>query len=100
LSSDQLALNLDPNSFSWWVNSFLNPPAPPWKSTQFGATQRAIMDELYTYLWGYWSWAQASGNNPTQWVGQSDSPTVQNPFFKAVQDSQANVDTFTGNLIK
>src|SRR5439155_12156376 len=100
LSSDQLTLNLDPYSFGWWVNDFLKTPPPPLKNSQFGATQRAILDEFYTYMWGYWSWAQASTNNPTAWVGQSDSPAVQNPFFRVVIDSQVEIETFTGNLIK
>src|SRR5438046_10367076 len=55
LTQDQQNLNLNPETFGDWVSQFLSAPPPP--NPKFAATQRAIVDEFYNYLWSYWSWA-------------------------------------------
>ncbi len=100
LSSDQLALNLDPSSFGDWVNQFLQPPAPP--HPKFHASQQAVVDEMYTFLSSYVLWATGDSNHvpmipPFDGSGQSSAP--QFPYYSVLPDSRASLGSFTGNLI-
>jgi hypothetical protein len=39
------------DDFGSWVAEFLKPPAP--EDPKFGATQQAVVNEFYSFLWGY-----------------------------------------------
>jgi type II secretory pathway pseudopilin PulG len=97
--SDNSDSALTPGSFGWWVNEFLyncpNPPPP--NHPTFDATKRAVVDLFYSYMWSYWSWATAP---PAPGFPGGTIASPQNPFFKTVKDNQAQMETFTGNLIK
>ena len=100
LSSDQLNLNLDPDSFGWWVNGFLQPPAP--LNPKFHATQQAVIDEMYTFMTSYVLWATGDSNHvpvipPFEGTGQSSAP--QYPYYSVLPDSRTSLGSFTGNLI-
>jgi len=95
LSSENPTLTLDYQSFGWWVNDFLK---PPYHTGQFAATQRAVIDQFYTFLWAYWSWSDASPPSPALFVGQTDNPSVANPYFVTVINAQGQIATLTYNL--
>jgi len=85
------------DTFGTLVSRFL--AAGALNPTKFKATQRATVDEMYSYLWGYWSWGQAgfAGLGDNLPGGANAAP--QNPFFKVVYDSQGNLDTFSHNIL-
>ncbi len=97
LTPDQPDLTLDPNSFGDWVSQFLNAPAPP--DPKFAATQRAVVDKFYDYLWSYWSWGNQSP--PFPGVNDISGPNAEphNPYFRTAYDAQGQLDEYTGNLI-
>jgi type II secretory pathway pseudopilin PulG len=100
---DEPAFDMPPGSFGWWVDSFLKHPyrgenGDP--STKFGSTQRAVIDEFYTYLWSYWSWSHAPRTPLGFFAGQEDNPSVLNPFFRTVINSQNEVSAYTENIIQ
>ena len=82
----------DPGSFGDWVSAFL--AADPNTNSVFAASQRAVIDEFYNYLWAYWSWGQqgfpSTGDN---------APSPQNPYFRTVSDAQKRMASYTDDLV-
>jgi hypothetical protein len=93
LATGKQDLTLD--EFGTWVDRFLK--ACPPTSPDFGATQRAVIDEFYNYMWGYWSWGQAAFAGVNEGGGPNAEP--HNPFFRTVYDSQGKLATFTSDLV-
>lgn len=88
------------DTFGSWVDEFLKPPAPT--DPKFAATQRAVVDAFYNYLWGYGVWAFGDPNAVPlvpPFAGSAANNTPQYPSYTVVYDSQAIMATFTDNLI-
>jgi len=84
---------LDPGSFGDWVERFLScgGPGPPYPNNS--ASPQSVVDQLYTYLWGYSVWAESG------FQGVGESSTVQNPLFRVVNDANVSLNDFAGNII-
>jgi prepilin-type N-terminal cleavage/methylation domain-containing protein len=91
LSNDENTTVLPRYGFGWWVREFFDTPDPP--SPDFDATKQAVVDLFYSYMVSYWSWASEGFPGGTL-------SSAQNPFFKTVKDNQAQLDAFSGNLIR
>jgi type II secretory pathway pseudopilin PulG len=96
--------------FGELVSDFLNPPAPP--DPKFAATQRAVINAFYDYLWGFSAWAYGDPTPSTNKSGVVTIPSVppfaptdgtsapNYPSWARVDDAQVQLDVFTGNLIE
>ena len=89
--------NDDSGDFASLVAAFLLPPAPP--SPDFAATQQAVINLFYSYMWGYadWSYGAPPSIPPFQGTGTSSAP--QYPYFSVVSASQTDLANFIKNLI-
>jgi hypothetical protein len=95
----------DDGTFGQLVDLFLQQPVPC--DADSGATQRAVVDAFYDYLWGYADWAFG---NPTAlppvppFSGANTSSSPQYPAYSVVQTAQVHLSgaqqSFTDNLIK
>ena len=95
----------DEGTFGQLVDLFLQEPVPC--DPDSGATQRAVVDAFYDYLWGYADWAFG---NPTAvppvppFSGASTSSSPQYTAYSVVQTAQVHLSgaqqSFTDNLIK
>lgn len=96
--------------FGELVSEFLNPPAPP--DPQFAATQRAVINAFYDYLWGFSAWAYGDPTPSTNKSGFVTTPSVapfaptngvsapNYPMWSRVDDAQVQLSVFTDNLIE
>ena len=95
------ALDDSLDEFGQWVHEFLSPPAP--SDPKFAATQQAVIDVFFDYLWGYARWAYGDTNATPPvppYAGSGTSSTPQYPSYSQVFQAQGNLDTFTSNLIE
>jgi prepilin-type N-terminal cleavage/methylation domain-containing protein len=96
-------------SFGTLVNNFLKQPAPP--DPKFAATQQSVMNLMYQYLWAYTTWANGDPSSVTNAYGTVITPAVPKyagggsgngvnyPTYSQANEAQANLATFTDNLI-
>jgi type II secretory pathway pseudopilin PulG len=95
----------DDGGFGQLVNRFLQQPVPCDPAS--GATQRAVVNAFYEYLWGYadWAFGDTSAVPPIPPFAGSGSPSTPNyPSYTVVYNATTRVSgsaaSFTGNLIK
>ena len=90
--------------FGQLVDLFLRQPAPC--DADFGATQRAVVNAFYDYLWSYSDWAFGNpGAVPPvpPFSGANTSSSPQYPAYSVVVKAQSHLSgsqSFTKNLIK
>lgn len=92
-------------NFGELITEFMEgpPPAEP----KFAATQQAVINELYSFLWAYAVWAigdpstvyTASGATKTPAVPQFAADTPNFPAFLRATEAQVHMSDFTDNLI-
>jgi type II secretory pathway pseudopilin PulG len=96
LSSDQMGENL--GEFGNLVRDFLNTGKPPYPDNW--ADPQAVIDQFYTYLWGYSVWAGAN----FQGIGQKDVQNGENlplnPMYQVVDNAQKALETISASLIQ
>jgi type II secretory pathway pseudopilin PulG len=95
----------DSGDFGQLVDRFLQGPCPC--DPENGANQRAVVNAIYDYLWGYADWAfgdtSATPAIPP-FAGSSSSFTPQYPSYTIVNNAAGHLSgsdsSFTDNLIK
>jgi prepilin-type N-terminal cleavage/methylation domain-containing protein len=98
LTSPKITATL--GTFGNTVAQFLN---ATWYEPENGARPQAAIETLYNYMLAYIIWSRgdpdpAHGIPP--WQGAGDNTAPQFPYFKRLNDAQAELDSVTGNLIK
>jgi hypothetical protein len=93
------------SDFGQLVDRFLQGPAPCDPGVQ--ATQRAVVNAFYDYLWGYADWAFGDGSAVPAippFAGSGLPSTSQYPSYSVIYDAQnhlsGNTASFTENLIE
>lgn len=90
--------------FGQLVDQFLRQPSPC--DPDFGATQRAVVNAFYDYLWSYSDWAFGNPNAVPpvpSFAGANTSSSPQYPSYSVVSKAQSHLSgsqSFTKNLIK
>ena len=92
-------------NFGQLIGDFLSPPAPA--DPKFAATQQAVVNEMFSFLWEYAAWARGdpstnytySGTNIWPAVPQFHGDTPNYPSYSRVYEAQVNLESFTDNLI-
>jgi prepilin-type N-terminal cleavage/methylation domain-containing protein len=86
-------------TFGELASEFIKPPAP--SDPKFAATQQAVINQLYSFLWTYDNWAYGDTNaTPIIPPYQRGSAVANYPSYSLVSESQVHLDEFTGNLIQ
>jgi type II secretory pathway pseudopilin PulG len=93
------------SDFGQLVDRFLQGPAPCDPGSK--ATQRAVVNAFYDYLWGYADWAFGDGSaSPPipSFAGSGLPSTSQYPSYSVIYDAQThlsgNTASFAKNLIE
>ena len=81
-------------AFGVLVDQFLATSAPPPYADQFGATQQAIANEMYAYLWTYGVWATNG------WFKGGSSSSQQGPDYRGLSEDQARLNSFSYNILQ
>jgi prepilin-type N-terminal cleavage/methylation domain-containing protein len=85
--------------FGELASDFLKPPAPI--DPKFAATQQAVLNLLYSFLWNYDNWAYGDTNAvPIVLPYETGSGVANYPSYSLLKESQVNLINFTGNLIQ
>jgi type II secretory pathway pseudopilin PulG len=96
--------------FGELATEFIKPPAPP--DPEFGSTQQAVLNLLYSFLTAYGNWAYGDTSSVTNKSGTVISPSVPTyagggsgsggnyPGWSVLSEAQDKLDKFTVNLIK
>jgi prepilin-type N-terminal cleavage/methylation domain-containing protein len=97
-------------TFGELASDFVKPPAPV--DPEFGATQQAVLNLLYSFLTSYGNWAYGDTSTVTNKAGLVISPSVppyagggsgsggNYPGWAVLNEAQVNLNNFTFNLIK
>lgn len=81
------------------ASEFLKPPAPT--NPKFAATQQAVLNLMYSFLWTYDNWAYGNSNAvPSIPIYQSGSAVANYPSWSLVNEAQTHLADFTNNLIQ
>jgi type II secretory pathway pseudopilin PulG len=96
-------------AFGQLVTDFLKPPAPA--DPKFAATQQAVINEFYSFLYGYSVWAYGDSSTVTNKLGTTISPAVAPyagagassatlyPNYAVAEEARVHMVNFTDSLI-
>jgi type II secretory pathway pseudopilin PulG len=94
--------------FGALASEFLKPPAPP--NAKFAATQQAVVNLCYGFLWNFGNWAYGDTNMVSDkngvtnvavapYGGTNQASGEQFPFYSLAEEAQVKLDDFSRNLI-
>lgn len=97
-------------TFGELASEFVKPPAPA--DPEFGSTQQAVLNLLFSFLTSYGNWAYGDTSTVTNKAGTVISPSVppyagggsgsggNYPGWAVLSEASVNLNNFTVNLIK
>jgi prepilin-type N-terminal cleavage/methylation domain-containing protein len=84
--------------FGQLVENFLQSEIPD--NAKFGATPQAVVEEFFTYMYTYGTWASGTAPNSSPFETGGSTSEQQIPQYRVLKDCQARIKSFSKNLIK